>query len=90
MINSIFLWNLFKHQINFPLYSDIIIFTIYIFFILKNNKSCDDSIIINIEKKSTEKNYENEEKSEEEIVHNIKTIILYVTARTMYMQKSIL
>ena len=45
-----------------------------------NNKNLDDnsinSIIINTEKKSTEKNYKNEEKSEEEIVHNIKTIII--------------
>ena len=44
-----------------------------------NNKSCDDNISINLtvnEKKSKEKDFINEEKSDEEIVHNIKTIVI--------------
>ena len=44
-----------------------------------DNKSCDDNISINLtvnEKKSKEKDFINEEKSDEEIVHNIKTIVI--------------
>ena len=44
-----------------------------------NNKSCDDNNSINLtvnEKKSKEKDFINEEKSDEEIVHNIKTIVI--------------
>ena len=44
-----------------------------------DNKSCDDNNSINLtvnEKKSKEKDFINEEKSDEEIVHNIKTIVI--------------
>ena len=44
-----------------------------------DNKSCDDNNSINLtvnEKKSKEKDFNNEEKSDEEIVHNIKTIVI--------------
>ena len=44
-----------------------------------DNKSCDDNNSINLtvnEKKSKEKDFINEEKPDEEIVHNIKTIVI--------------
>ena len=44
-----------------------------------DNKSCDDNNSINLtvnEKKSKEKDFINEEKSDEEIVRNIKTIVI--------------